>query len=372
MFEYEYRLHVRLHSIDEIRQILCQLNLNINTYTVKYVKYFRQKNSTWEIKQQRNSFAVYHLTQWFKFVESEEISFNKWSKQDYKLFYQSLVFNQQPFTIEHRYQIDFTSDAKLYGYAKNNDTFGLVFELEVQLSKHRIKNIPLYTEKLNKYEEIFNLFSKGFDLPYELGHCQRKRVYHTRKPVKDAYVAVKHDGVFGLVLSYKNYIYEKWEGNDSKIIPNFTLGNGIVFAAEKMKDETIILLDVYEFRGLRVLNVESIFFDFLPSLKLPMHYKVQTYKKKIEDLQFTDSSDGIIYHTLQGEVYKYKPNKTIDLLYEKGCFILDHEKIPTSQSNLKNGVVYECDLNLQVIKERPDRFVSNSREQVLEAGFLMT
>lgn len=365
MFEYEYRLHVGLDSFRDMHQILLSISPNIKTLTVKFAKHFCLKKDVWEIKKKLNTYAVYYLSQWFKFVESEEKTFSVWTANEHKSFYKLISFYQYPLTIEHRYQIDLSKKSKIYGYVKNGTQFGLVFELEVKCSREKIKKLPIDLKKLKKYRNILHVFKKGYILPYELGRCERKRVYHTLKPIQNAYAAIKHDGIFGLVYSYDNYIYEMWEGNEFKLIKNKTLGNGFVFAAEKLNDNEIILLDVYQVRGYKVLHLESVFFDFLPNLALPPHYKVQTYFKDYKKLETSDKSDGIIFHTKRDKIFKFKPIKTIDLLYENGYFLVNDLKIPTSE-RLINGVVYECNSNFKVIKERPDRFISNTLKQINE------
>lgn len=364
MYEYEYRLTASFSSQEEIDKIMSEFK-NAKKYTVLYMNYFRCKDDKWEIKNRLRQVAVYYEGLWFRFVESLELAFSNWNKQQYATFYQKMGFFQNPFIIEHRNEVR-SEKAKLYSFTRNNNEFGLVFEYEECLEKKKLKQLPIFPNCLKKYKKnVFPYFHKADSFPYTLKECTRKRVKHVLCRPKDALVAVKHDGVFGCIYSFKDYIYEMWEGNVRAIIPNTSIGDGIVFGAEKMDDGTVILLDVYQVQGVDVYHTHAIFLRYLPSIQnLPLHYKVQTYHKDVIP-NVNTQSDGIIYHTGSDIIYKQKPIQTIDLVYENGYFITDSIKIATDE-NLVNGRVYECDLNFNVIKPRLDRFVGNTANQLSE------
>lgn len=365
MHEYEFRLVVILPSVQYIKEFHNTFQ-NIKTFTIKYAKYFRCKEHKWEIKKKLDQVIMYYDGLWFKFVKSIEKPFPAWTSNEYQTFYQTIGYYQNPFTIEHRYEVQLSQNAKIYTYIKNVTECGLVFELEVQTNSKKWKSVN--TSHLADYQNIFYLFRNKPVAPYNLTVCSRKRVKHTLKPIPNALVTVKHDGIFGLIYSYENYIHEMWEGNQQQTLLNQSIGNGIVFGAEKMTDGSIILLDVYQVRGVPACGVETILLEYLPSLKqyLPSHYKIQNYVKNLKDLP-TDclKCDGIIYHTLNDTIYKVKEKQTIDLLYENGYFVFGENKIATTEK-LVDGVVYECDLFFKVIKPRPDRFISNSMDQLHE------
>ncbi|GFT61750.1 hypothetical protein TNCV_2563791 [Trichonephila clavipes] len=46
-----------------------------------------------------------------------------------------------------------------------------------------------------------------------------------------------------------------WEGNVQNLIKNVSIGNGIIYGAEKMKNGTVILLDVYQVRELFTVGI---------------------------------------------------------------------------------------------------------------------
>jgi hypothetical protein len=370
MFEYEYRLTVSLKNRKEMYNILSKFK-NVKKTMIIYLDSFRFKNNKWEFKEVLSQICVYYFGLWFKFVESRELAFKHLSQEQYDFFYKNMGFKQSPFTFEYRHEITLSKQAKLYTFERNQE-LGMVFEYEQCLKRKKIPAPVPNPQVLIKYNHILKLFSNKTPMPYELKHCQRKPVYHTDVTLSNCLIAVKHDGIFGHVCSYKNCIYELWEGNTNNLLLNASIGDGIVFGAEKMSDGTVILLDVYQVRGLPVYHTESIFLEFLPQLKnLPAHYKVQTYYKDLKDVPTNvEKSDGIIFHNLNDVIYKYKPRKTIDLLYNKGYFILKNNLKVKAQVPLLDGTIYECDLQYNVIKQRTDRFTGNTVDQLAELNMI--
>ncbi|GBM53899.1 hypothetical protein AVEN_64824-1 [Araneus ventricosus] len=110
-------------------------------------------------------------------------------------------------------------------------------------------------------------------------------------------IARKVDGVFGLFISFKDTIKEKWEGHERYERRNVSLGNGIVFSAEKC-GFVRILLDVYRVRGYLTASWSrrSILKEFLSRLKNKIPgYKIQQY---VTDESFSAISnlptDGLV------------------------------------------------------------------------------
>lgn len=364
MYEYEFRIIITLPDLKSVFELL---NQPTNNYIVKYIKHFRYKGESWEFKKKLREIMIYHFKtdNWIKFVESKEIPFHKWKKKYYTEFKQHLAFKQNIFDIEYRYEIQIDENAKLYGYNKNNTEFGLVFELEVYNNETRYKKLPIDTDKLNPYVETLKLFYKQTPPAYTLYKCTRKPVLNTNEEVKDSLKAIKHDGIFGHVYSYKDYIYEEWEDGVQNLFQDQTLGNGIVYGAERL-DNRVILLYVVQVRGLVVLNVRDILSNYLMTLpaNAPTRYNVQYYYDKLEHIKDDGNLEGVIFHTYDDKIYKMKNKYTIDLLYENGFFITKQGLIQCKEKGLKNGVVYECDLNCNVIKRRDDRYQSNTPSQL--------
>ncbi|GFY61822.1 uncharacterized protein TNIN_122831, partial [Trichonephila inaurata madagascariensis] len=185
--------------------------------------------------------------------------------------------------------------------------------------------------------------------------------------MKNCLVARKFDGTFGLIYSYSNKICEFWEGNYQRIRTGISLGDGIVYSAEKIDDEHVILLNVYQVRGIFTVNKQSIFLEFLPQLSLPPGYYIQKYCFKIEDLPTTPfKTDGYIFHDIQRDkVYKLKEKNSIDAIYWDGYFLLpDNQRIPCKKRKLQNGRVYEISMEGKVLRRRNDRFIGNTSKQL--------
>lgn len=365
LYEYEYRLQILLSDRKSVNAFL-QKFPKITYYTVKYAKCFRSKNDgPWEMKKKKRQTMVYHpkSCNWLKFVESKEIPFNRWKVENYKQFKYHVAFRQQIFDIEKRWEIKVDQKVKLYGYERNSSEFGFAFELEVCNTPLRCHNLPINVRDLNQYSDILSLFYNQTPPPYILHKCMRKTVFTTNKVIQNSLKAVKYDGIFGHVYSYKTYIFEQWEDGEHYLFENQSLGDGIVFGAEKLGDQ-IILLYVAQVQGVTVFNVYDILLKYLKTVTTSSRYNVQQYYRGKLPIKNDLRSDGIIYHTQKNKIFKLKPKNTIDLLYENGFFVTKDGLIQCCEKNLENGTVYECDLNFNIIRARPDRFVSNSPEQL--------
>lgn len=358
MLEYEFRLVVLDPNAFALLEIQQQPK---KIYKVIYAKpHFRFKNNCWECKKLVSQVIVYHDTFWFRWVISKELPFKHWTKSLHTKFIDSVGFFQNPFQIEYRVEIQLDEQAKIYAFRKGKET-GIVFEYETL-------NDQLDVTPLNNYNLILNVFFRNKTFPeYTLKPCIRKPV----KPVKfkstgKCLVAHKFDGIFGFVYSYPDRIVEFWEGNIQKVKFGVSLGDGFIFSVEKMDNDVVILLDVYQVRGVSTAFKESIFLDFLPHLELPYNYRVQHYchtEKQLPPTSF--KTDGIIFHNIKTDtIYKLKKKHTVDLVYWDGYFLLpNNQKVAYKKRELENGHVYEVSLRGRVIGERLDRFVGNSARQ---------
>lgn len=364
-YEYEYRIQIHIPDNESLNAFL-QKFPEKTYYTVKYAKTFRSKNDgPWEMKIKMRETMVYHPESynWLKFVESKEIPFDRWKVENYKQFKNHVAFRQQIFEIENRWEMKIDEKAKLYCYEKKNSEFGLTFEFEVCNPSIRCRNLPINVGDLNRYCDILTLFCNQTPPPYILHKCMRKTVFTTNKKIKHSLKAVKYDGIFGHVYSYKTYIFEQWEDGRHYLFENQSLDDGVVFGAERLENK-IILLYVAQVRGVRVFNVHDILLKYLKTVPTDSRYSVQKYYQGKMPIQSDMRSDGIIYHTQRDKIFKLKSKNTIDLLYENGFFVTKEGLILCCEKNLKNGTVYECDLNFNIIRPRYDRYVSNSPEQL--------
>lgn len=227
-------------------------------------------------------------------------------------------------------------------------------------------------ENLNKYKHIYEAMNLYETPSYQLNeNAARKSVTCVQEiPDGNRYLyAHKLDGVFGIVYSYPDRVKEKWEGYECVVRNGETLGNGYVFAAERMESGEIVLLDVYQVRGFDTISWTrcSILLNFLPQIKLIERYAIQTYVSDKNVLGPTlFKTDGIIIHDVeQDSVFKYKTNHSIDLVYFKGYFQLPNGRIKSLDKNLEDGCVYEISTSDgRVIRRRFDRFKGNTTQQL--------
>lgn len=375
MYEYEFRLITKFRP--DIYARLMEMYPSYRDYRVMYAPpHFRFRDGKFETKQKLDQIAVYYDGVWFKLVESEEKPFNSWSKTTHCKFLDVVVLHQNPFVIETRREITLSSQAKVYVFEKLfNLEKGFVFELELLCKKSRRVTLDAFRDSISQlaeYKTVYQLLNASCFFPYALFQDCRKPVIPTHQVMNNCLVAHKYDGTFGLVYSYANRIVEVWEDNLRRVRPHTSLGDGFVFAAERMREDKIVLLDVYQVRGSRTLFREKILLEFLPNLKpkLPSPYVVQTYCHNVHDLpSLCDETDGLIFHDVQNDVvYKLKRKHTLDLVFENGYFLLPNKKISYNQKKLENGAVYECQIdersNLVPIRRRWDRFTGNSKKQL--------
>ncbi|GFQ84603.1 uncharacterized protein TNCT_738561, partial [Trichonephila clavata] len=188
-----------------------------------------------------------------------------------------------PFRNETRHVWTLDNQAQVYTFAHPDGTYRLVFEWEYGVFSKPIKKFDTESllENLGKYWQVYEYFRSFSSPPYRINET------FSRKPVTcvenfqglKGVFAHKLDGTFGLVYSFPEYIKEKWEGGIHKIHKGISLGDGIVFSAEKLSNGTVVLLDVYQVRGFPTasMNREIVLMNFLQHLSLPEGYETQKY-----------------------------------------------------------------------------------------------
>lgn len=380
--EYEFRLIVE-HS-SSFLPLLNSLDYPVTKQFVYYVKpHFRFRNGVFEMKRVHSTHAIYHDGLWFKWVHSTETPYLSWSRSTCLTFLHNIGNFQDPIHAESRALITIDAQTQLYCFQRGPHCYRLIFEWEYgTFSKPltQFDSVELLGV-LNRYKHIYNLMRR-FSLPnFKLNEMW------TRRPVTcipsipegDRYVyAHKLDGTFGLVYSYRDRIKEKWEGYQCVVRNNVTLGEGLVFAAERLEEGQVYVLDVYQVRGHETAGWcrKGILLEFLPQLHLIEGYFVQTYVlvKDALDPNPSFKVDGIIIHNvLEDVIFKYKTNHSIDLVYYKGYFYLPNGRIKSLVKGLEEGSVYEISTkDGTVIRKRSDRFKGNSAlqlENVLKNGW---
>ncbi len=314
---------------------------------------------------------VYFDGVWFKWVYSKETPFKLWTLTTNKQFLHTMGNFQNPLKVENRHVLLLDKNAKVYTFRESIDSYKLVFEWEAPDKK---KGDYVYLLKsLFQYRHIYSLMRNIPPPPFALKEIK------TRNPVKSVSESVVHsdqclyahklDGVFGLVYSYSDGIKEKWEDYERIERPGITLGNGLIFAAEKMNDGSVVLLDVYQVRGHKTApwSRPTILLEFLPQMTLPEGYRVQIYETDKKSLpEPIDETDGYIIHDMKtDEIFKLKPYNSIDLVYYRGYFWLPNKKRIPSTEKLEDGCIYEISTaDGSVLRKRPDRFKGNTMEQI--------
>ncbi|GFX88559.1 uncharacterized protein TNCV_2659701 [Trichonephila clavipes] len=207
----------------------------------------------------------------------------------------------------------------------NGNIYGVFFKPIKKLDTE-----PLL-ENLGKYWKVYEYFRSFTPPPYRINETL------SRKPVTcvasfhglEGIVTHKLDGTFGLVYSFPKYIKEKWEGGIHKIRKGITLGDGIVFSAEKLSNDMVVLLDVYQVREFPTVqwNRENVLIHFLLHLSLPEGYETQKYCHKIEDLPMTRyETDGyIIHNTKTDKIVKVKLTHSLYVVYMDSFFLVTHQ-----------------------------------------------
>ena len=330
---------------------------------ITYFKSFRIKSQTCELKWKEDIFAVYRDGKWFEYVTSKELAYEKWSRKTHALFFLELAFGTACY--ENRLEYEISPEAKIYAYSKNGK-YGVCFECESETD-------------LEKYRSFYSKFPTN--LPPRTGGNNsfptRKQVKPTnRVPLSDHVKSIKYDGIYGFVhFNHNGTLVERWEDNTAKSTEQFYDEDllGFTFAAEKLSNGKVILLDVLQVNGLPVKNcTKEILLEYLPSIRKKVPYSIQKYYTDDSTLlpKISDDTDGIIFHCFNDEIYKLKGMETIDLLYtdNKLQCLPDQFSNVVVNFNLENGKVYECacteNNTLHVLKERPDRLVGNSDIQI--------
>ncbi|GBN19698.1 hypothetical protein AVEN_261781-1 [Araneus ventricosus] len=389
MHEYEFRLVVQSPSpFDAILNDIWQTwgRGMLKQQHVWYAKaHVRFRNKSLETKTIVSVSAVYYDALWFKWVHSLETPHKQWSKTTHGKFLDAVGNVQCPFRKEARLFLKLDERAQVYTFRHSDGTYRLVFELEFGTFSKPLETSPTdkLLDALEPYGRVYEPFRPFPAPPYELNESV------TRKPVTcvanfdnlqggEHVVAHKLDGVFGFVYSYPNCLKEKWEGDLQKRRNGFSLGDGIVFSAEKMPDNTVVLLDVYQVRGIPTAKWcrRSILLNYLTRLRLPEGYRVQQYRCSVIELpRCPFPTDGYVSHnTLTDEITKIKYDYSLDVVYMGGFFWLPGKDKPwlckrfkslENNGTLQEGRVYEVSTRTgRMVRERTDRFTGNTWQQI--------
>lgn len=389
MHEYEFRLVV-YHPTEPFTGILDKIavpSCHRQHVQMIYAKpHFRFRDNKWETKHVVSSRAVYHDGLWFRWVHSKETPYEEWCRMTHCKFLNAIGNFQDPFDIQQRDSIQLDKQACIYTFRDNLGGYRLVFEWEycsfaTELCELNGSNASELFEILRNYRDVYKLFMPYDAPPYELDEtmtrkpvtCTKERPRTTENEARFL-IARKVDGVFGLVISFKDTIKEKWEGHERYERRNVSLGNGIVFSAEKC-DSVRILLDVYRVRGCLTASWSrrSILNEFLPTLKNKIPgYKIQQYVTDESFLAVSNlPTDGLVYHdVIDDVVYKLKEKHSLDVVYsEDGWFLLpDNKRFKCHDDDkgiCESGRVYEVAMqDGRVVRKRDDRFTGNTAKQV--------
>lgn len=390
MHEYEFRL-----VVEDSASFLPLMQRLPHPYQVQVVYYlkphFRFRHGTFETKRVESTRAVYHDGLWFRWVHSVETPYASWSRATYLSFLHNLGNYQDPLTVETRYVMAIDARAQLYTFRNGVGAFRLVFEWEhgtFARPQTRLDARPLL-DALKTYRPFYGLMRHYRSPAFQLSEHMTRRPVATIDAVPETttggeqqkYVyAHKLDGVFGLVYSYRDKIKEKWEGYECVVRKNVSLGDGLVFAAERLDGGQVYLLDVYQVRGHDTIQWcrRDILLDFLANLDVAGvdGYHVQKYVCQVEGLDAnpTVKTDGIIIHdVVQDAIYKLKTHHSVDLVYDQGYFYLPSGRFKSLEKGLEDGCVYEISTKEgRVMRKRTDRFKGNTAvqlENVLKHGW---
>lgn len=374
MHEYEFRLVVE-HS-SSFLPLLHSIGYPVKNQLVYYLKpHFRFRNGTFEVKRIDSTHAFFHDGLWFKWVHSTETAYQSWNRATCLTFLHNIGNFQDPIHTESRTLITIDSQAQLYCFQKGPHCYRLIFEWEYGTFKKTLTHFDskVLVGALNRYKHIYDLM-RGYPSPAsKLNEIWTRRSVTCISSIPEGgqyLYAHKLDGTFGLIHSYRDRIKEKWEGYECVVRNNVTLGEGLVFAAERLEGGQVFLLDVYQVRGHETAGWcrREILLEFLPQLDLFDGYFVQTYvkDKDLLDPNLSWKIDGVIVHDVQQDIiFKFKTNHSIDLVYYKGYFYMPNGRIKSSVKGLEEGSVYEISTkDGTVLRKRRDRFKGNSASQL--------
>lgn len=370
MHEYEFRLVVE-HS-SSFLPLLQSLGYPVKNQLVYYLKpHFRFRNGIFETKRVHSTHAVYHDGLWFKWVHSVEKSYVTWSRNTCLTFLHNIGNFQDPVRPESRAFVAIDSQAQIYCFRKGPRQHRLVFEWEYGTFRKALSHFDstVLLGALHRYKCIYDCM-KSFPNPaFQLNEMWTRRSVACIDSIPEGnqyLIAHKLDGTFGLIHSYGDRIKEKWEGYECVVRHNVTLGEGLVYAAERLEGGQIYLLDVYQVQGHETAGWcrRDILLEFLPRLHLIEGYFVQTYVASRDALDPNPSVpvDGIIVHDVELDViYKFKTNHSIDVVFYKGYFYMPNGRFQSAVKELEEGSVYEISTkDGSVVRKRVDRFKGNS------------
>lgn len=381
MNEYEFRLVVQHDAPFELRDFVSARAAR-RQHVLYAAPHMRYRDRRLEIKTVLDTRIVYYKTFWFKWVHSLETPFEQWTSAQHVKFMEGVQTKSHFFEKETRQLVDVDDRARLYTFRHADGFYRLVFEWEYGSWPHPLDDVSLndlLVHHVSRYWDIFKHFSRFSAPPYVLKEnvvrkpVTYRKTHHCDPSTDCCLMAHKWDGVFGIVYSYADRVKEKWEDGVQRRRDGVTLGDGIVFAAEKT-EQGVVLLDVYEVYGFPTASEsrKRILTEFLPRLTLPDGFLVQQYRATRDALSTTPfRRDGVIRHDLYNDtIYKIKSTHSLDVVYLDGYFWLPAAEEGEwrrfqSHETLVNGHVYEVCIDTgRVLRERTDRLTGNTAKQI--------
>lgn len=230
------------------------------------------------------------------------------------------------------------------------------YQLEIEFNS---TNIDLVQKELKKYKYKYWPQEK----PREVTSKELARVLVN---AEDWIITPKADGEH--VIIYENLKQQIMIVHDNGSIDNIFPSSEIAFVyeGELMADSSILYYDCFEYNNNKLLRLNyKERYNRIPETKNKK--EIFDFKMKTIDLSLFDyPTDGyILKHNLTNKTYKSKGKPTVDFKFLNNQLLLEYETYSEREYSgvklLQNNKIYEFDLNLNFIKERPDKTKANNK-----------
>ena len=235
--------------------------------------------------------------------------------------------------------------------------YGDEYTLEIEYTSYS------QLDKINKLIQKYNCPYYPSKKPMEIS------INNLTKELLDSpdswYLSFKADGVHVLVIDdkilYDNGKITDLDGNNSSLLSN----PKNVYEAEIMDNNKLLYFDCIMYNG-ELLTDKPLNYrlKYIDEQKWIKEYFPLDFKNLCSILYYVPNfkSDGFII-TNSFKTYKSKFINTVDLRYKNGYLLLENEdiseRVPRTKFDYKENVIYEFNINMELIRERNDKTIAN-------------
>lgn len=248
-----------------------------------------------------------------------------------------------------------------------------------EITKHNDEYILEIEFNINNFSKVDDIIKKYHAIYFPLFKPKEiSSINLARKMIRpDQWsISIKADGIHVLVLEKDNKRILLFDNGKTMSINNKVKRKMIdpknVYEGELMENNKILYHDCLMYNSKNVMNLSYIERRKLIPKKKDIIIKPIFNVSNINDIELIlyevspIKNDGFIITNINNKslTYKSKFINTVDLRYKNGYLLLENEDISerislNNKTDLENDKIYEFDMKMNLIRERPDKTIAN-------------